>query len=63
MEYFCFENDAILMNELTKKKMRRCFKFLMVNFWCQEIKTVKQDLFERKIPCLVMKEMEDAEYK
>jgi hypothetical protein len=54
MEFFAFENDAIKLNELYKKKLKRFSKFLMVNFWCKEIEEVKKELFAMKIPILVM---------
>lgn len=55
MEYFVFENDAILLSEISKKKLKHWSKFLMCNFWCKEVETVKRELFERRIPVLVMK--------
>lgn len=54
MEFFAFENDAIKLHEMTKKKLKRFSKFLMVNFWYREIEDVKKELFRMKIPVLVM---------
>lgn len=39
---------------MTKKKLKRFSKFLMVNFWYKEIEDVKKELFKMKIPVLVM---------
>lgn len=33
VEFFAFENDAILLNEIFKKKLKHFSSFLMVNFW------------------------------
>lgn len=63
MEFFAFENDAIKLHEMTKKKLKRFSKFLMVNFWYKEIEDVKKELFRMKIPVLVMNEIEDRKYK
>lgn len=35
----------------------------MVNFWNKEIEIAKIDLFQRKIPTLVLNEVQDPEYK
>lgn len=42
MEYFAFENDAIRLHEIFKKKLKKFSSFLMVNFWCKEILVAKQ---------------------
>jgi hypothetical protein len=63
MEFFAFENDAIKLNGLFKKKLKKFSKFLMVNFWYKEIEEVKKQLFEMKIPILIMNEIEDRQYK
>ena len=49
--------DAILLNEITKKRLKKFSSFIMVNFWSKEIEVVKKELFERRIPVLVMKEI------
>lgn len=33
MEFLAFENDAIKLNEMFKKRLKKFSKFLMVNFW------------------------------
>lgn len=33
MEFFAFENDAIKLHEMFKKRLKRFSKFIMVNFW------------------------------
>lgn len=33
MEYFAFENDAITLSEMGKKRLKKFSKYLMVNFW------------------------------
>lgn len=63
MEYYVFENDAFMLSELFKKKLKHWSKFIMCNFWCKEVENVKKELFDRKIPVLVMKEIEDPEYR
>ena len=35
----------------------------MVNFWYKEIEVAKKELYTRKIPVLIMNEIEDKEYK
>ena len=42
MEYFAFENDAILLNEITKKRLKKFSSFIMINFWSKEIEVVKK---------------------
>ena len=59
MEYFAFENDAIMLSELTKKRLKKFSKYLMVNFWCKEIEDVKRQLFHKRTPVLIMNEVED----
>ena len=63
MEFFAFENDAIMLSEVFKKKLKHFSSFLMVNFWCKEILLAKQELFERNVPVLMMNEIEDKEYR
>ncbi len=35
MEFFAFENDAIILHEMFKKKLKKFSQFLMVGFWCK----------------------------
>jgi DNA mismatch repair ATPase MutS len=35
MEFFAFENDAILLHEMYKKKLKHFSSYIMVNFWCK----------------------------
>lgn len=37
VEFFAFENDALVLSDLFKKKIKKYSKFLMVNFWYKEI--------------------------
>ena len=37
MQFFAFENDAIKLHEMFKKRLKRFSKFIMVNFWYKEI--------------------------
>lgn len=54
MEFFAFENDAIVLHEMFKKRLKHFSSFLMVNFWCKEIILAKQELFDRGVPVLMM---------
>ena len=63
IEYLAFEDDAIKLHEILKKPLKKFSKYLMVNFWSKEIELAKVELFERRIPVLMLNEVEDAAYK
>lgn len=63
MEFFAFENDAIILHEMFKKKLKKFSSFLMVGFWCKEIVVAKQELFDKGIPVLMMNEFHDPVYR
>lgn len=63
MEFLVFEDDAIRLNEIFRKKLKKFSKFLMVNFWYKEVELAKQELFRRSIPMMIMKEIEDNDYR
>lgn len=54
VEFFAFEDDAIRLHELFKKRLKKYSSYLMVNFWSKEIELAKIELFERKIPVLML---------
>jgi hypothetical protein len=58
-----FENDAIKLSEMFKKQIRVVNRSLAVTFWFKEIEVAKRELFLRKIPVMVMNEIDDPEYR
>jgi DNA mismatch repair ATPase MutS len=62
-EYMTLENDAIRLHEIFKKKLIKFSKFLMIYFWGKETEIAKKQLFDMKIPVLIMNEFEDPEYR
>lgn len=57
--HMAFEDDAIKLQKIFKKKLRKNSIFLMIDFWFLEINAAKKLLFEMKIPVMIMNEIDD----
>ena len=63
IEWFVYENDAIVIHEMFGKEIKKFSKFLMIHFWASELPIIKAELFKHRIPMHFMSEVDDWAYK